>query len=60
MLDLPASAVMFLDEIRPAIIAAGAAGAIVDVYEDAGLYEVELTEPIPALATLSRTQIERL
>ena len=60
--DLPASVVMFLDDkITAPVIAAGATGAIVDVYDDDhGVYEVELTDPVPALATLSRSQIERL
>ena len=58
--DLPASAVMFLDdEITLPIIAAGATGAIVDVYDHQhGFYEVELTEPVPALVTLRGSQIE--
>ena len=60
--DLPASAVMFLDdEMNIAVVAAGATGAIVDVYDgEQGMYEVELTDPIPALATLHGSQIERL
>ncbi len=60
--DLPAGAVLFLDEgIKASVVAAGATGAIVDVHDDKqGVYEVELTDPVPALATLGRHQIERL